>query len=144
MLGSEQLGLMIFSPLAGGYLSGKYRKTENQGRRTTIEFPPVDPVKSEPVLYALAEIADEFDTPFAAVSLVWLLSKRIVTSVILGVKGIEQLKENLKASELILSYENIQKLDETGKLSPEYPAWMMAGSSARLELLTTGKPDNQF
>ncbi|MCF0057180.1 aldo/keto reductase [Dyadobacter sp. CY356] len=144
MIESEQLGLMIFSPLAGGYLTGKYWNTVNEGRRTTIQFPPVDPIKGEPILYALAGIADELQTSLSAISLAWLLSKRIVSSVILGVKGLEQLKENLAATDITLSDEHIQKLDEASRLSPEYPAWMMAGSAAREQLLKTGNLVSPF
>jgi aryl-alcohol dehydrogenase-like predicted oxidoreductase len=144
MLESEQLGLLVFSPLAGGYLSGKYRNGSKNGRRNTIQFPPVDENKGEPILSAMAQIADEHGTTLAAVALAWLIQKRSVTSVILGIKRIDQLEDNLNAGKIILSTDNIQKLDDASKLSIEYPGWMMQSGSAREVLLETGVLTKQY
>ncbi|MDI9871702.1 aldo/keto reductase [Flectobacillus roseus] len=144
MIESEQLGLMVFSPLAGGYLTGKYLNSTIHGRRTTIAFPPVDSIKCEPILYSLAEIADELGTSLSAISIAWLLAKRTVSSVILGVRDVEQLNDNLKASVITLSDEHIQKLEKASALSPEYPVWMMAGSTSREQLLKTGNLGHSF
>jgi aryl-alcohol dehydrogenase-like predicted oxidoreductase len=139
MLESEKLGLMVFSPLAGGYLSGKYRSGDSKGRRATIQFPPVDEVKAEPVLSALEEIATAHHTSMAAIALAWLLQKRSVTSVIVGVKHKEQLEDNLKAAQVGLSEADIKKLNGASELPPEYPGWMMGISAPREHLLATGE-----
>jgi len=144
MLESEKLGLMVFSPLAGGYLSGKYRSGDSEGRRATIQFPPVDEVKSEPILAALEEIAAEHETSMAAITLAWLLQKRSVTSIILGVKHKEQLEDNLKAANVTLSEDDITTLNNSSQLTPEYPGWMMGSSAAREHLLHTGELTKQY
>ena len=139
MLDSENLGLLVFSPLAGGYLSGKYKNGDGDGRRATIQFPPVDEAKSAPVLVILEQIAKEHNTTMAAISLAWLTQKKSVTSVIMGVKGIDQLYDNLNAVKIILTEDDIQKLNEASQLPVEYPAWMMAANQPREELLRTGE-----
>ena len=144
MLESENLGLMVFSPLAGGYLSGKYRSGESTGRRATIQFPPVDEVKGEPVLAALQEIATGHNTNMPAIALAWLLQKRSVTSVILGVKHKAQLEDNLKAANVTLSEDDIKKLNDASELTPEYPGWMMGSSAPREHLLSTGELTKQY
>lgn len=144
MLESEKLGLMVFSPLAGGYLSGKYRGGESKGRRTTIQFPPVDEVKGECLLAALEEVAVRNHASMAATALAWLLKKRSVTSVILGVKSKVQLEDNLKAADVILSESDIKKLNDVSQLTPEYPAWMMGSSALREHLLHTGELTKQY
>jgi aryl-alcohol dehydrogenase-like predicted oxidoreductase len=139
MLESEKLGLLVFSPLAGGYLSGKYRSGDKAGRRATIQFPPVNEAKGEPILAVLESVAAEHNTTMAAVSLAWLLQKPSVTSVIIGVKSKEQLSENLKATNVKLSENDIEKLNEASELSPEYPGWMMRSGFPREHLLYTGE-----
>ena len=139
MLESEQLGLLIFSPLAGGYLSGKYRNGSENGRRNTIQFPPVDEAKNEPLLSVMAQIADEYNTSLAAIALAWLIQKQSVTSVILGIKRIDQLDENLVAGKILLTADHIKKLNDASRLSVEYPGWMMQSGSAREVLLETGE-----
>lgn len=145
MLQTERLGLLVYSPLAGGYLSGKYRGGTGGGRRTLVPFPPVDEVKGAPVLAAMDGIAARHGTSLAAVALAWLLQQRVVTSVILGVKRLDQLEENLKATEVRLSEEDLETLDAASALSLEYPAWMIArADAARTALLRTGvlsRPD---
>lgn len=138
MLQSEKLGLMVFSPLAGGYLTGKYKNSENGGRHNTIQFPPVDENRSAPVLDLLEDIALERQTSMAAISLAWLTSNPSVTSVILGIKSAEQLEDNLKAVDVMLSAQNIQDLNDASKLAVEYPGWMMGSTAGREELLKTG------
>ena len=139
MLESEHLGLLVFSPLAGGYLSGKYRHGAENGRRNTIQFPPVDEGKSKPIVNLLAQIAEEHHSSIAAIALAWLTQKRSVTSVILGIKRIDQLEDNLNAAQITLSADDIQKLDEASKLAVEYPGWMMQSGSSREVLLETGE-----
>lgn len=126
MLESEGMGLMVWSPLAGGYLSGKYRQGDDAGRRKGFDFPPVDTVRGEAVLDALAGVAAEHDTSSARIALAWLLHQRAVTSVIVGAKRPDQLADNLAATDIALSEAQLAQLDEVSRLAPEYPGWMFA------------------
>ncbi|TDX11247.1 aldo/keto reductase [Flavobacterium sp. S87F.05.LMB.W.Kidney.N] len=137
MLAYENLGLMVFSPLAGGYLSGKYSNGES-GRRTTIQFPPVDESRSRETLSVLEEISKIHNTTPASVALAWLLQNKHVTSVILGIKKIEQLEDNLGASKISLSTKEIISLNESSELPVEYPGWMAGTTAHRQELLHSG------
>jgi aryl-alcohol dehydrogenase-like predicted oxidoreductase len=140
MLQTERLGLLVYSPLAGGYLSGKYRGATKGGRRSIIAFPPVDEVKGAPVLEAMDGIAARHGTSLVAVALAWLLQQRVVTSVILGVKRLDQLEEHLKALEVRLSEDDLETLNAASALSLEYPAWMVqTADAARTTLLKTGE-----
>lgn len=139
MLDAEGVGMLVWSPLAGGYLSGKYRDGSG-GRRTAVPFPPVDEQKGEPVLAAMDGIAAAHGVPMAAIALAWLLHKRVVTSVILGAKRLDQLEDHLKAGEITLSGDDLKTLDAASALSPEYPGWMLQNSNApRTALLETGR-----
>jgi aryl-alcohol dehydrogenase-like predicted oxidoreductase len=140
MLQTERLGLLVYSPLAGGYLSGKYRDAARGGRRTIIPFPPVDEAKSARVLEAMDGVAARHGSSLSAIALAWLLHQRAVTSVILGVKRVDQLEENLKATEVRLSEDDLEALAAASALSIEYPAWMFEmADAARTTLLKTGK-----
>jgi aryl-alcohol dehydrogenase-like predicted oxidoreductase len=139
MLQAEGVGLMVWSPLAGGYLTGKYRNG-GAGRRTAIPFPPVDEQKSEPVLAALDTIATARGVPMATIALAWLLYQPVVTTVILGAKHVEQFDEQLKAIEIRLSQAELQMLDSASALATEYPGWMLRQNNAPREaLLATGQ-----
>jgi aryl-alcohol dehydrogenase-like predicted oxidoreductase len=126
VIASEGMGLMVWSPLAGGYLSGKYRDQGGEGRRKAFDFPPVDQAKGDRVLDAMAPIAHAHGVSMAQVALAWLLHQPAVTSVIVGAKRPDQLHDNLAAVDLTLSAEELGKLDEASKLAPEYPGWMFA------------------
>jgi aryl-alcohol dehydrogenase-like predicted oxidoreductase len=139
MIESEKLALLVYSPLAGGYLSGKYRVADTSGRRNIIPFPPIDEAKCAPVLQALDQVAQRHSATPATVALAWLLHQPIVTSVILGVKRVSQLEDNLKAIKLQLSAGDLNELDTASALSKEYPAWAFeANSASRALLLETG------
>ncbi|WP_242147948.1 aldo/keto reductase [Sphingomonas sp. BAUL-RG-20F-R05-02] len=125
MLQSEGLGLMVWSPLAGGYLSGKYRDEGAEGRRDTRQFPPVDEVRGNAVLDAMAAIAETHGVSVARIALAWLLHQPVVTSVIVGAKRREQLDDNLAAAQIVLSADELATLDRVSKLPGEYPGWML-------------------
>ena len=129
MLQSEGLGLMVWSPLAGGYLSGKYQEGE-QGRRSERAFPPVDEARGKVVVGAMRAIAEAKGVSVAQIALAWLLHQPVVTSVIVGAKKIEQLKDNLGAVDVVLSADDLKKLDEASALPGEYPGWMLALQSS--------------
>jgi len=133
MLTSEQLGLMVWSPLAGGLLSGKFGPGSNNpegSRRATFDFPPVDKDRAWKVVEVMREVGDAHGVSVARVALAWLLAKPAVMSVIIGAKTLEQLDDNLAAVGLTLTPEEMARLDEVSELPPEYPGWMLARQGA--------------
>jgi aryl-alcohol dehydrogenase-like predicted oxidoreductase len=126
MMASEGLGLMVWSPLAAGYLSGKYRDGDKEGRRATRAFPPVDEVRGDKVLDALEPIAKGHGVSVAQIAIAWLLHQPHVTSVIVGAKRKDQLDDNLAATRVVLSADELATLDAVSKLPAEYPGWMTA------------------
>lgn len=133
LLEEEKTGLLVWSPLAGGLLSGKFSR-ENQkpqgSRRSEFDFPVVDKERTWKILEAMAPIAKAHDCSPARISLAWLLAKPAVTSVIIGAKRLDQLQDNLAAVELALTEDEIKLLDEVSALPPEYPGWMFPVQSA--------------
>lgn len=129
MLTEETLGLMVWSPLAGGLLSGKFGPGSNNpegSRRTTFDFPPVDKDRAWKCVEAMREIGDAHGVTVARVALAWLLAKPAVMSIIIGAKTLEQLDDNLAAADLTLTPDEMAKLDEVSELPGEYPGWMFA------------------
>lgn len=128
LLEDQKMGLLVWSPLAGGLLSGKFSR-ENQkpegSRRSTFDFPVVDKERTWNVLDGLRPIAEAHGASVATVALAYVLAKPFVTSVIIGAKRMDQLKDNLAAAELVLSAEEMKTLDEISALPPEYPGWMV-------------------
>lgn len=129
MMRAEGLGLMVWSPLAGGYLSGKYDTGTNDGRRANFDFPPVDRSRGAAVLAALRPIATAHGVSVAQVALAWLLHQPVVTTVILGAKRMDQLQDNLAAAALRLTAEDLATLDAVSRLPAEYPGWMLERQS---------------
>jgi len=129
----QQLAILPWSPLAGGLLSGKFSR-DGQGpegaRRATFDFPPVDKDRAFRIIDAIRPIAKAQGVSVARVALAWLLHKPAVTSVIIGAKNPEQLRDNLAACELELSSEQMVTLDKVSTLPPEYPTWMLERLSA--------------
>lgn len=128
MLRSEGLGLMVWSPLAGGLLSGKYGR-EQQGetgsRRTVFDFPPVNRERAYDCIDVMRTIADAKHVSVAQIALAWLLHQRAVTTVIVGAKKVEQLDDNIAATQVTLSADDLAKLDKVSALPAEYPGWML-------------------
>ncbi|TXI90694.1 MULTISPECIES: aldo/keto reductase [unclassified Cupriavidus] len=134
MLHSEGLGLMVWSPLAGGLLSGKFgrdRENEAGSRRTTFDFPPVNVERAYNAIDAMRELAQARRVSVAQIALAWLLHQKPVTSVIIGVKRMEQLADNIAATKVRLSGEELALLDKVSALPPEYPGWMLAYQGER-------------
>lgn len=128
MLQSEGLGLMVWSPLAGGLLSGKFGREqtgEEGSRRTKFDFPPVDRERAYGCIDAMRPIAEAHRVSVAQVALAWLLHRPQVTSVIIGAKRPEQLADNLAATQLRLSDAELSSLDAVSRLPDEYPGWML-------------------
>lgn len=121
-------GLLVWSPLAGGLLSGKFSR-ENQkpenSRRTVFDFPLVDKERAWSILDVMRPIANEQNCSVAQIALAWLLTRRAVTSVIIGARNIQQLADNIGAVDIELSNDQIERLDAVSELPPEYPGWMI-------------------
>lgn len=128
LLEEEKMGLLVWSPLAGGLLSGKFSR-ENQkpegARRSEFDFPLVDKERTWKILDVMAPIAKAHECSMARISLAWLLGKKVVTSVIIGAKHKDQLLDNLASVEIKLTEEEMNQLDEISALPIEYPGWML-------------------
>jgi aryl-alcohol dehydrogenase-like predicted oxidoreductase len=125
----EKLGLLVWSPLAGGLLSGKFgpgAPAAEGARRTNFDFPPVERDRAWQCITEMRTIADARGASVSQIALAWLLSRPHVTSVIIGVKRLEQLEENLGASDITLTEEELSRLDAVSALPPYYPGWMIA------------------
>ncbi|MBK7174923.1 MAG: aldo/keto reductase [Bacteroidales bacterium] len=125
---SEGISIMPWSPLAGGFLSGKYtRNTEKAGdsRRDNFDFPPIHKEKAYDIIDVMIEIGKAHGVSAARVALAYLLNKPAVTSIIIGAKRKEQLLDNIAATQLTLTEEEMLRLDQVSALTPEYPAWML-------------------
>lgn len=128
MLDDQKLGLLVWSPLAGGLLSGKFGRDQTApdgARRSTLAFPPVDEERAFDCIDAMRPIAAAHGVSVARVALAWLLHRRHVTSVIIGAKRIDQLDDNIAATTLRLSDNELTTLDSVSALPAEYPGWMM-------------------
>ena len=124
----ESLGLLPWSPLSGGFLSGKYtRENPNPegARRSGFQFPPIDEARGFDAVDALARIAKEKGTTIAQVALAWLLAQTGITSIIVGANKMSQLDDNLKAADLELTAAEVEVLSATTAPAPQYPAWMI-------------------
>src|ERR1700678_2272051 len=137
LLEAEKTGLLVWSPLAGGILSGKCSRESQKpegARRSEFDFPIVDKERTWRILEVMAPIARAHGCSEARISLAWLLAKPVVTSVIIGAKRPDQLRDNLAAVDVKLSADEMRRLDEVSTLPPEYPGWMLPFQTAtRLE-----------
>jgi aryl-alcohol dehydrogenase-like predicted oxidoreductase len=135
LLLDQNIGLMVWSPLAGGFLSGKYgrNKETKEGRRVEYDFPPVDKEKAFDIVEVMEKIAADKNVSVAQIALAWLLHQRAVSAVIIGAKKPAQLEDNLNSVEVELTQDELAKLDEVSKLTPEYPGWMLERQGADRE-----------
>lgn len=128
LLVDQKVGLMVWSPLAGGFLSGKYKRnaTGEEGRRTaSFDFPPLNKDRAFDVIDVLTPMAAEKKVTVAQLALAWLLHQQAVTSVIIGANKVEQLDDNLKSVEITFTPGELEKIDAVSKLPAEYPYWML-------------------
>ncbi len=128
MLLDQKMGLMVWSPLAGGFLSGKYNRngaSDDNGRRVNFDFPPVNKEKAFDIIDEMQKIGQSKGVSVAQIALAWLLHQPVVTSIIIGAKHENQLLDNLKSIDVNLSDDELSRLNEVSKLSPEYPGWMI-------------------
>jgi aryl-alcohol dehydrogenase-like predicted oxidoreductase len=126
LLKDQGLGLLVWSPLAGGFLSGKFTREggDETARRAKFDFPPINKDQGFAILDVLGPIAKAHGVSVPQIALAWILAHDAVTSVIIGARKIAQLDDNLKAIDVTLTAEDLKALDEVSKLTPEYPAWM--------------------
>jgi aryl-alcohol dehydrogenase-like predicted oxidoreductase len=125
---NEGLALMPWSPLAGGFLSGKYtRNMDKTGdkRRDAFDFPPINKEKAYDIIDLMILLAKDHSASVAQVALAWLRKKPAVTSIIIGAKKHDQLLDNLASVEMELSVGEIKQLDDLSAPVTEYPAWMI-------------------
>ncbi len=132
LLEDQKMGLMVWSPLAGGLLTGKFTR-ESEGpegsRRANFDFPPVNKERAFDVVDVMKEIATNHKVSVAQIALSWLLHQPVVTSVIIGAKNDDQLNDNLGAPDVKLNEDELNKLNEVSALPPEYPGWMVERQS---------------
>ncbi len=137
LLNDQKMGLMVWSPLAGGLLSGKYSRNmegPEDSRRVSFDFPPVNKEKAFDIIDVMEPIAKAKGISVAQLALAWLLHQPAVTTVIIGAKKMDQLEDNLKAIDVQLTADDLQQLDEVSKLQPEYPGWMLERQGADRKL----------
>lgn len=128
MLQSENVGLMVWSPLAGGLLSGKYSrdgKGEEGSRRLEFDFPPVNKDRAFDCIDVMRVIAEAKGVSVAQIALAWLLHQPVVSSVIIGAKRPDQLDDNIAATHIRFTEEELRQLDAVSALPREYPGWML-------------------
>ncbi|WP_347158746.1 aldo/keto reductase [Pontibacter chitinilyticus] len=125
----QHLAFMPWSPLAGGFVSGKYtRDNQNTGgdsRRDTFDFPPINKDKAYDIIDVLQEVADAHKVSAAEIALAWVRLQQGVTSTIIGAKKVEQLHSNIHSTELQLSSEEVERLNEISTPPRIYPGWMV-------------------
>jgi len=126
LIRDQGLGLLVWSPLAGGFLSGKFTRTggDEAARRARFDFPPVDKEKGYAILDVLTAIAQAHGATVPQIALAWILANPAVTSVIVGARRTAQLDDNLKSVDVTLTTDDMKALDEVSKLPLAYPEWM--------------------
>jgi aryl-alcohol dehydrogenase-like predicted oxidoreductase len=144
MLRHERVGLLVWSPLAGGLLSGKYSRTQEQtteGRRANFDFPPVNRDRAFDCIDAMRPMAEQRGVSIAQIALAWLLHQKVVSSVIIGAKRVEQLDDNIAATNVELTEADLDTLSQVSALPREYPGWMFETQAVRAkQLASAGRP----
>jgi aryl-alcohol dehydrogenase-like predicted oxidoreductase len=130
------LGVLPWSPLAGGFLSGKFKKDQPPPAGTRLEkwkerLTSFDHPRNWRILEALEVVAKEKQSSLTAVALRWAIQKPSVSSVIFGARTLEQLEDNLKAAELTLTAEDMKRLDEASAFDLGYPYAFMSNIQSR-------------
>jgi aryl-alcohol dehydrogenase-like predicted oxidoreductase len=124
----QNLAVMPWSPLAGGFLSGKYTSESLQNpdaRRVNFDFPPIDKEKTYGILEMAEKIAQKHGISVAQVALAWVRMQKGITSTIIGAKNDEQLQDNLHSVKLVLSSSELEALNDATAFEKEYPQWMV-------------------
>jgi aryl-alcohol dehydrogenase-like predicted oxidoreductase len=132
----QNLAVMPWSPLAGGFLSGKYTRDNEKvkgSRRDSFDFPPINKEKTYDIIDVIIKIGKHHNASAAAIALAWVRQQPGITSTIIGAKTVEQLNDNIKSTEIVLSDDDLKKINEVSALSKEYPGWMIERQAANRE-----------
>ena len=133
MITEEKIGLMVWSPLAGGFLSGKFgRNIANPegARRTEFDFPPINRERAFDCIEVMRDIGAAKGVSVARIALAFVLQRPFVMSVIIGAKTVAQLDDNIAATAVTFTPDELDRLDKVSALPPEYPGWMIARQNA--------------
>ncbi|ADQ15996.1 aldo/keto reductase [Leadbetterella byssophila DSM 17132] len=128
----HNLAIFPWSPLAGGFLSGKFTRNQSSegSRRANFDFPPVNKEKAYDLVDVMKEIGQQYDATVAQVALAWVRQQPGITSTIIGAKSINQLKDNIQSVTINLSAEDLKKIDAISPLPLQYPGWMVQSQRA--------------
>lgn len=132
----EGIGVMVWSPLAGGFLTGKFRRGEegpDEARRSEFDFPPIDKERGYDVVEVLDELAQEKGTTIPRLALAWLLHQEGISTVIIGARNMDQLEDNLGSAEVGFSDQDLERLDEVSASRRPYPQWMIDFQTGRVQ-----------
>lgn len=133
MAQDQQMAILPWSPLAGGFLSGKYtrdNKPADGSRRLNFDFPPVNQERAYDIIEVMETVAEAHGVSVARVALAWVLAKPGITSVIIGAKNTDQLIDNINAVEISLTSEQLDQLDQVSSIAKPYPQWMIQRQSS--------------
>ncbi|MDJ0702957.1 MAG: aldo/keto reductase [Leptolyngbyaceae cyanobacterium MO_188.B28] len=139
------LGVMVWGPLAGGFLTGKYTRDTpagGEGRRATFNFPPIDVEQGFEVVDKLTEIGAAHNATPAQAAIAWILSKPFVNTLLVGVSKLSQLESNLEGAKLNLSLDEVQLLDSLTQPSKTYPHWIQWGHPVAARAIKEGWAPN--
>jgi aryl-alcohol dehydrogenase-like predicted oxidoreductase len=126
LLQDAGIGMLVWSPLAGGFLTGRYTRSNPQGdggRLSAFDIIPFDRERGYDVVDALAGMARAHGVSIAAVALAWLLTRSVVASVLVGASKLAQLQDNLRALEVKLTSEDLRTIDRLTEPPAIYPNW---------------------
>ncbi len=133
----QNLAVMPWSPLAGGFLGGKYSRNAEKAsgsRRDSFDFPPINKDKTYDVIDVITEVSKAHNISVAEVALAWVRQQKGITSTIIGAKSAAQLQANIKSVDVQLSEDDLKKIDEVSALPREYPGWMVERQSGDRQL----------
>ncbi|EAZ82820.1 aldo/keto reductase [Algoriphagus machipongonensis] len=132
MAKEHDLSIFPWSPLAGGFLTGKFTRSgaDADSRRANFDFPPIDKEKAYDLVDIMGEIAQSYDVSIAQIALAWVRQQPGVSSTIIGAKTLDQLSDNIASTDLVLTADDLTKIDEISPLPKQYPGWMVERQSA--------------
>ena len=128
----QNLAIMPWSPLAGGFLGGKYSRNAAKAegtRRDSFDFPPIDKEKTYDIIDVITDVAKQHNATVAEIALAWVRQQHGITSTIIGAKNIDQLNANIKSVDVQLTTDDLEKIDKVSALPKEYPGWMVERQS---------------
>ncbi|RAI93867.1 aldo/keto reductase [Algoriphagus yeomjeoni] len=127
----HNIAIFPWSPLAGGFLTGKFTRegADADSRRASFDFPPIDKEKAYDLVDVMSDLAKIHDASIAQVALAWVRQQLGVTSTIIGAKTLTQLKDNVDSTQLLLTEDDLRKIDKISPLPMQYPGWMVERQS---------------